>query len=260
MSIRPWILASAVVVAAATPYIAISQIRGGYLPSGTLDIVQVLPPAPLKGDQRYKADRKIFKATRPLLTTPRGDLATRDVATGIPYMASAFSCAVGVVITPENAPLTIKLIGKSGIDTGTQSGTAKNAFKRLRPFQIDKRKICQPAAQLKGSFDYPSGHTTWGWTWALILAELAPDRATPILARGRAYGESRIVCGAHNASAVQTGFMTASATLAADHAQPGFQADVAAARAELAALRANPATAKPEGCDAQAKLVAQPIL
>jgi acid phosphatase (class A) len=31
----------------------------------------------------------------------------------------------------------------------------------------------------------------------LILAELAPERATPILNRGRAYGESRVVCGVH---------------------------------------------------------------
>jgi acid phosphatase (class A) len=260
MRIRPWILASAVVAAASVPYIVIGQIRAGYLPSGTLDIMQVLPPAPVKGDLRYEHDRQVFKATRAMLTTPRGELATRDVATGIPYMASAYSCAIGVNITPENAPLTIKLIAKSGIDANTQSGAAKNAFKRLRPFQIDEGKICQPAEELKNSFDYPSGHTTWGWTWALILAELAPDRATPILARGRAYGESRIVCGAHNASAVEAGRTTASATLAADHGQASFQADVAAARAELAALRANPATAKPAGCDAEAKLVAQPIL
>jgi acid phosphatase (class A) len=260
MRIRSWILASAVVATGTIPYLGIGQVRSGYLPSGTLDITQVLPPAPLKGDERYAADRRIFKITRPLLKTPRGELATRDVSTAIPYMASAFSCAIGVSITPDNAPLTIKLIGKTGVDANGQSGAAKDFYKRLRPFQIDKGPICQPAEQLKGSFDYPSGHTTWGWTWALLLAELAPDRATPIMARGRAYGESRIVCGVHNASAVEAGRTTASSTFAAEHGQAGFMADVAAARAELAALRANPATAKPQGCEAEARLVAQPIL
>ena len=36
---------------------------------------------------------------------------------------------------------------------------------------------------------YPSGHTSIGWAWALILSEIAPDRADAIQARGRNYGE-----------------------------------------------------------------------
>ena len=81
-----------------------------------------------------------------------------------------------------------------------------------------------------------------------------------IMARGRAYGESRIVCGVHNATAVEAGRMTSASTLAAVHAQAAFQADLALARAELAALRADPATPRPENCPAEAALVAQPIL
>jgi acid phosphatase (class A) len=152
------------------------------------------------------------------------------------------------------------LIRKAGVDTGHQSGLAKDFFKRLRPYQIDEGKTCQDPKELAGSYDYPSGHTTWGWTWAMLLSELAPDRATPIMARGRAFGESRIVCGVHNASAVDAGRTTASATLAAVQAQPEFMEDLAKARAELTALRSDPARAKPQGCAAEAALVAQPIL
>ena len=39
---------------------------------------------------------------------------------------------------------------------------------------------------LAKSPDYPSGHASWGWAVGLILAELAPDRAVPILQRARA--------------------------------------------------------------------------
>ncbi len=259
MTKRMWILAGALAVAAPTLLLAQQQ-RAGYLPSGTIDVTQILPPAPQKGDAEYEADRAIFKATRHWLGTPRGDLATRDVNTGVPYMLSAFSCSAGVTLTPQNAPATVKVIAKAGIDTQTQSGAAKDYFKRLRPFQIDEGATCQPPAELKGSFDYPSGHTTWSWTWASLLSELMPDRATAIMARGRAYGESRIVCGVHNATAVEAGRMTSSSTLAAMHAQPAFQADMAAARAELAALRADPATPKPQNCAAESALVNQPIL
>ena len=33
-----------------------------------------------------------------------------------------------------------------------------------------------------------------GWTWALTLSEISPDQTDAILARGRAFGESRVVC------------------------------------------------------------------
>ncbi len=91
------------------------------------------------------------------------------------------------------------------------------------------------------------------------MAELAPDRATPVLARARAYGESRLVCGVHNQSAVVGGQITAASTLAAVHAVPAFQADLAAAREELARVRSDPATPRPQGCAAEGALVAQSI-
>ncbi|WP_414902553.1 acid phosphatase [Sphingomonas flavalba] len=231
--------------------------RAGYLPSGAFDILAVLPPAPTEGDARYDADRRIFKQTRALLDTPRGALATNDVDYTPPAMLRDFSCAVGVTLTPDNAPKTLALIGKAGVDTSTQAGIAKNHNKRQRPYLIDEGRTCQNPEELKHSFDYPSGHTTWGWTWATILAQLAPDRATPIMARGRAYGESRIICGVHNASAVEAGRVTSAATLTAVATQPAFQADLAAARAEMDALRADPATPRPTGCEEEAKLVAQ---
>ncbi|MDB5708081.1 MAG: phosphatidic acid phosphatase [Sphingomonas bacterium] len=259
MTKRAWILGG--MLAVAVPALVYGQQpRAGYLPSGTIDVTHILPAAPQKGDARYEGDRAIFKATRHWLGTPRGDLATRDVNTGVPYMMSAYSCAVGVALTPQNAPTLVKVISKAGIDTQTQSGAAKDYFKRLRPFQIDKGKTCQAPEELKGSYDYPSGHATWAWTWASLLSELVPDRATMIMARGRAYGESRIVCGVHNATAVEAGRMTSASTLAAVHAQAAFQADLALARAEMTALRADPATPKPENCAAEAALVSQPIL
>ncbi len=231
----------------------------GYLAAGAFDLLQVLPPPPAKDSPRDAADRAIFKATRALLDTPRGALATNDVATSPADMMRDFSCAVGVALTPANAPALRALVVKAGVDTSDQTNAAKRHYQRLRPFLIDPGAVCQSRDELAKSFDYPSGHTTWGWTWATILTELAPDRATPILARGRAYGESRIVCGAHNESAVEAGLISASATMAVVRAQPAFKADLEAARVELDALRRNPATPHATGCDAAAALVAQRI-
>ena len=85
---------------------------------------------------------------------------------------------------------------------------------------------------------YPSGHTAVGWAWALILTEIAPDRTDAILARGRAYGESRNVCNVHWHSDVVQGRLLGASTVARLHAEPAFRADLEEAKAELAAVRA----------------------
>ncbi|WP_375398790.1 phosphatase PAP2 family protein [uncultured Sphingomonas sp.] len=232
----------------------------GYLAPGAFDVSTVLEPAPREGDPRYEADRRIFIATRALLKTPRGALATSDVDYSPSAMMRDFSCAVGVSLTPQNAPGVLRVIARAGIDTGAQTNLAKKFYKRSRPYLIDQGAVCQPTSELTDSYDYPSGHTTWGWTWALLLTDLAPDRAQQILHRGRAYGESRFVCGAHNESAVEAGMASASATLAIVRTRPMFRTDLEAARSELAALRSDPTAAKPAGCAAEEALIAEPVM
>lgn len=232
----------------------------GYLAPGEFDVTAVLEPAPRKGDPRYDADRRIFRATRALIGTPRWDMATRDVDYATPAMLRAFRCAVGVDLTPANAPALVAVVERARRDTAAQTGRAKAFYQRRRPYFQDRGAICQPRSELGASYDYPSGHTTLGWTWGLILSSLAPDRAQAILQRARAYGDSRFVCGAHNESAVEAGILSATATMAVVQTKAAYQADLAAARAELAALRADPATPRPEHCEAEAALVNERVM
>jgi acid phosphatase (class A) len=109
----------------------------------------------------------------------------------------------------------------------------------VRPFVVTTTPTCTPGdeAFLRHDGSYPSGHTTIGWGWALILAEAAPDRQDEILARGRAFGQSRVVCNAHWLSDTDEGRVMASATVAALHDAPEFRADMEAARTEIGAAR-----------------------
>jgi len=231
----------------------------GYLSPDEFDVTGVLEPAPLPGDPRYEADRKIFRATRALAGTERWALATRDTDESPKAMLAAFSCAVGVSLTPEVAPKLTRVLMRAGVDTALQTARAKDVYKRERPFLIDKGAVCQPTSHFyspklgRNSYDYPSGHTTRGWTWALVLASLAADRAGVVLKRGRVYGDSRFVCGAHNQSAVEAGVLSASATMSVVATKPEFQSDLSAARAELDGLRAS--GSRPQGCDTEAALV-----
>jgi hypothetical protein len=54
-----------------------------------------------------------------------------------------------------------------------------------------------PIQDLTNSPSYPSGHTTYGYTEALVLALLVPQRYQQMIARGAEYGNDRIIMGAH---------------------------------------------------------------
>jgi len=225
----------------------------GYLGAQVPDTLKILPPAPVAGTTRYEADRTVFLETRRFKGSKRWEMAAADDSSVL--IMKHLSCAVGVELTAKNAPTLAGMIPKVGRDSSTATNYAKDALKRKRPFYIDEGPICLDPGPT--SYDYPSGHNTFGWTVGLILAELAPDRATEILLRARAFGESRLVCGVHSLSAVEAGRTNGSIVVAALHGQPAFRADMEKARTEVAAARkAGPA---PDGaaCAAEAELIAK---
>jgi hypothetical protein len=62
-----------------------------------------------------------------------------------------------------------------------------------------------PLMNLTDSPSFPSGHTTYGYTGALVLAMLVPSRYQQMIARAAEYGNDRIIIGAHYAMDVLAG-------------------------------------------------------
>jgi acid phosphatase (class A) len=229
-----------------------------YLGKALPDTYKILPPAPVAGTTRYEADRTVYLQTRKFKDTPRWTMAQGDVnSAGI---VKGMSCAIGVELTPTNAPRTTALLFRTIRDVSTATNVPKDIYKRQRPYLIDEGPICVDRTEdLAKSPDYPSGHNTWGWTVGLILAELAPDRATEILSRARAFGEGRLVCGVHNLSAVEAGRMNGSIVVAALHGSEDFRKDMDAARLEVAAARKAGPAPDPATCAKEAELVAEKL-
>ena len=242
------------------PAPARSALPTGYLtPQTWPDAAKILPLPPTTGSAREAVDQGVFRATRALEGTPRWAMAQADVPTMPDAMLKGFSCAVGLDLSAQTAPKLNMLLSRTAIDMGRQVSAVKDVFKRKRPYLIEAGKICvPPSVLLDASPDYPSGHSTWGWSMSLILAELVPDHATAILNRGRAFGESRVVCGVHSPSAVDAGRTNGASLIATLHGQAAFRADLEAAREELAALRAK-AAPMAASCAATLALDAQAV-
>jgi acid phosphatase (class A) len=209
-----------------------------YFAGDVTGLFAVLPPAPKNGDARDEADRRIFRDTRSLAGTPRWQMAAADAELGTGAMLEHFACSLDIKLTTQQAPRIVALLQKASREAAQSVGSAKDFYKRLRPFKVDQGPTCVPASSIGDSFDYPSGHTTAGWAWALTLSQVDPAHAAALLARGRAIGDSRVVCGLHNATAVEGARVVTGAAMAAIAGSEAYQADLRAARTELATLRA----------------------
>ncbi|HJV41696.1 phosphatase PAP2 family protein [Caulobacter sp.] len=150
-----------------------------------------------------------------------------------------FEATLGVLLTPQNAPILTALLERAGDDRSVVS-LAKTFWGTKRPYiGKDASPICEvKSAHLAGNPDYPSGHSAFGGHVAMILAEVVPARADALYARGREYAESRWVCGSHSVSAAEAGLRSGEVIYAAEHRSEAFQRDIAMARAEVAAVMA----------------------
>ena len=85
------------------------------------------------------------------------------------------------------------------------TGAAKKQFNYPRPFLVTNTirpvpdnavvKDNKPYSATEGAF--PSGHTNTGYTDALLLGEMLPERFVPLVESGARYGYSRMVLGVH---------------------------------------------------------------
>jgi acid phosphatase (class A) len=255
--VRAWQggLLAALVLASGCAPVQTPSVKQPGVEAPPLQTAMVLPAAPKPGSPRYEGDRQVFLATRKLEGTPRWELAKHDVDYATPVLMDDFSCAMGVPLDAKRLPRLAALVDLTSNAADKSTGPAKQANQRQRPFLIDQGAVSQPTEQLAKSFDYPSGHATRGWAVGLVLAELAPDRASDLLLRSRAFADSRVVCGAHNLSAIEAGAMNGAAVVATLRTSEVFQAQLSAARAELADYRkATPSNAGPQ-CSAEKALI-----
>lgn len=229
-------------------------IPAGYLGKNLPDSLALLPAPPAAGTPAFANDAAVSRASQKLKGTSRYALAVSDADLSFPHTAGVFSCALGVRIDQSTTPRLYLLLQRSMIDGGLATYGAKNHYQRVRPFVHYNESTCFPKdeAALRKDGSYPSGHTAIGWTWALLLTELAPDRADALLARGRSFGESRLICNAHWQSDILEGRAVAAGAVAKLHADAVFQADMKAAAAEIAAQRST-ASNDEAACTAEAE-------
>lgn len=211
---------------------AASPLRAGenYLVDGRPDGIALLSPPPVPGSAEHAADlasaRAVFKGRTPA----EEERAKKDASLSI----FNFAPAIGDFFQEGRLPRMETLFLTVRTNISQAINTPKEHWKRARPYELD------PALTLgrpERSASYPSGHSTRGTVQSLLLAELFPDRREAILAFGRDIGWDRVLIGKHFPTDIYAGRVLGQAIVRELMANPTFQRDLEAAKAEIKAVR-----------------------
>jgi acid phosphatase (class A) len=212
-----------------------------YLAADSVDYHLLLAPPPLVGSARDITDRQAIDDLQKDADAARWQTAEQDAQ----YVYARFAEPLGQPLDRATLPLTIHLLNRALRDVVAPAFAAKEDFQRPRPFQrFQLARVCGEAVApvpevnpTKGA-SYPSGHSAYGWTTALILAQIAPDRAPQLLEKASEYAESRLICGMHFPTDIEAGRVLAVAIVERLKTVPAFEADLASARVEFPSVNA----------------------
>jgi len=231
---RASFLALAVLVA--LPFLtAASQPR--YLPADFPDAAALLPPPPDAGSAEAAADL----ATTRNVSQARTPAQVAEAGAEIKLTVFNFAAAIGPWFEAARLPRTEAFFHAIDADVRLVTDAGKSHFRRPRPYAADPAIA---ALATEATFSYPSGHATRGTVFALVLAELFPDRREALLRVGRDIGWNRIVAGVHYPSDILAGRVWGQAIARALLQNPQFRRDLAEVKAELAGAQLE-ATAAP---------------
>jgi acid phosphatase (class A) len=213
-----------------------------YLARGSVNLYRLLPPPPAAGSAQERAELDELLQLQGARTPAEVQRARDDANVSIFRFADALGSPPN--FTAQHLPLTARLFARITQDESQFVDPVKDAFDRPRPFLTESR--LSPVVPKPPSASYPSGHSTWAASCAIVLADMVPERRAQIFARADEYAHNREVGGVHYPSDVAGGHLAGTALATALFMSPRFLEDEAAATAELrralglSALPANP--------------------
>lgn len=203
-----------------------------YLPAGTPDPIQLLAPPPLAGSPE---DRQDIDATYRIYSTATPEQTARG-KDEVTLTIFHFAPAIGPWFQPGKFPKTEALFAQVETEMKRVTSVAKKHWQRIRPYHIEPGLFPNAIEHEPPSdYSYPSGHSTRGTAYALLLAELFPDKREALLAKGRDTGWLRVLGGVHYPTDIYAGRVLGQALTREFLHSEVFRHDFAAVRAELAA-------------------------
>lgn len=211
------------------------------------DLLKWLPAPPDTLSQAFAYDLSQYEwGKQQRLDPDRAAAAIHQADLSAEAFCAEFSEPFGMTISREETPEIFSLL-MTGVVTCDKIGTLPKAhYMRRRPYDRlgEPSLVPEDEEVLRSNGSYPSGHTIFGWSAALLLSEINPDAADALMKRGYMFGESRVIAGYHWQSDVDAGRLAASVAVAKLHTSERFIAQMERAKAEYSAKKSRSAESR----------------
>lgn len=170
-----------------------------YLSLRSIKVMKVIPPVPARGSAMDQKDIAQLLAYQNSRTAAECD---RAAVSEDANLKNFFGPPYGNLTESEIDKLNF-FFQKISLDAGSFILIGKTASRRARPY-IYHSEIT-PCIEKETSSAYPSGHATLGKVFALVLADIFPERAENFLKRSKQISEERVLGGVHHPSDTKAG-------------------------------------------------------
>ncbi|RDS86403.1 acid phosphatase [Dyella psychrodurans] len=201
---------------------------GGGIHPATIELSNLLPPPPAAGSAAAQHDLQVVLETQKTRTDTDMAAAKADTDRSV----FRFADALGLSVQASALPKTAAFFTRTAELDKQLVKDAKNYWQHPRPAVVSS-EVHPLAKEKPNDWSYPSGHSTFGYTTAVLLANMVPEKRAAIFARADVYAEHRIVMGAHFPSDVEAGHLAGTVIATEIMQDPSWQQDYAAARVEL---------------------------
>ena len=219
--------AAALIAVTALAGASASSATAYYLNPDQVDLVQILGPPPAPDSARGKADLQAVLD----MQRHRTPAEVKSVRADEELSVFRFADVIGPRFTPENLPFAAKFFARVVADDEHAIDPAKDYFHRQRPYAGDRE--VKPAVSAMNGDSYPSGHATFAYSVAILLAEMVPEKAAAIFNRADRFAENRVIGGVHYPTDIRAGQISGSVIDNVLLHEPRFEADFARATAEV---------------------------
>ena len=200
-----------------------------YFDPAAVVLERIIPPPPAEGSMAERAELDEMLGIQAERTAAQVDRAQHDAKIGIFQLTEALGAPAE--LSAARLPRFVAFFDKVRDAEGAVVRSAKHSFDRKRPTEIEPR--LKPVIDVPSSEAYPSGHATWAFAAAFVLADMVPEKRAAILTRATEFSNNRVVAGVHYRSDVEAGRICGSVLAAFLFASPEFRAEENLAAVEL---------------------------
>jgi acid phosphatase (class A) len=223
---KPLSVLSIAALAAMLTYVA-QAAASYYIDPSQIDLVHILAPPPAPDSNEGKADLATVLAAQ----SSRTDAEVKSAQADSEESVFRFADVMGPEFRAENLPFATTFFKNVHSDDDQAVAMAKSYFHRPRPFVTDPD--VKPIVRQPANASYPSGHSTFAYVNAILLADMVPERAATIFDRAAIFAHNRVVAGVHYPTDIEAGRIAGSVIDNVFLHEPQFMADFTKARAEV---------------------------